>query len=387
MDDSFSSTIRRSKRIKNRLQDMIIPKEYLDPYYNHFTLRARNLSEYINVIGILNSFGDNSLFGRLVFRGHSDASSNYKLIPTIGRNTVGIEFRENSMVTEMLTLRPEQFAGITSDFDLLSKLQHFGLPTRILDFTYNPLIALYFACCSLKKTESRIVCTYDTSSPFSSYTIERICGMYRYVDYNATSLDQVLGGVSELKKYASVTMEHLMAKPLYSNDRIKNQAAVFMIFPNEIYDYRSQMVVLGAKKGNEEEYRRFPMNEGEEKRLEFIRKEPEIYKDKFCVNAATLRSLFQYYRNKFDDFEIGRESEINPKYHFLFQNRFSVLDMIQELSAKSISNNYISIIIEAKDKKRIIDELEIIGINKAFVFPELEYTAEMVKNRFALKRY
>ena len=387
MSDSFSATIKRSKRIKDLPQEMIVPKEYLDPYYNHFTLCVRNLSEYISVIGILKSYSDNPAFGRLVFRGHSDASSNYKLIPTIGRNPIGIEYRENSMVSEMLTLRPEEFSGITTDFDLLSKLQHFGLPTRILDFTLNPLIALYFACCTPKKMDSRIVCTYDTSFPYSSQIIEKTCGMYRYIDYNATSLDRVLGGVSQLQKYAGTTKEPLMAKPLYSNDRIKNQAAIFMVFPNAVYDYRSRMVILGAKKGNEEDYRRFPMSKEEEIRLEYVRKEPKVYKDRFFVNADTLRSLFRYYRDQFDDFEIGPESEINPKYFFLFQNRFSILDMVQELSAKTISNSFISIIVEAKNRKIIIDELATIGIDKAFVFPELEYTAEMVKNRFASRRF
>jgi len=84
------------------------------------------------------------------FRGHS--SVDYKLIPYIGRFfKVGhekalLDFerylfddfkRKYSMFTDV---RPK------NDKEFLFLAQHYGLPTRLLDWTFNPLIALYFAC-------------------------------------------------------------------------------------------------------------------------------------------------------------------------------------------------------------------------------------------------
>ncbi len=382
MVSSFAKEIKQSRIIKALPSETIVKRDYWDSYYNHFTLRVKTLAEYIDVISRLSRIAHNSDFNQLVFRGHSDASSNYKLIPAIARKDYGVEFCEESLIKEMLTLRPEEFVNISTDFDLLSKLQHFGLPTRLLDFTYNPLIALFFACCSDKKTDSRVICTYDTSSSFTADIVEKICGLYKYLDPTDISLDGVLGGVSRLNHYANSTFEHLMAKPKYTNDRIKHQSAVFMIFPNAFYDFRSRMVVLGRKHGNEEEYRlRFSLNEEENRRLEYIRKEPQIYDGSFNVNSQTLKKLLSYYSNQFDDFYSTSTSGINEKYHFIFKNRFTFFGSVQELSKEMISQCFISILIENKYRKRMLQELEMVGIDKAFVFPELEYTAEMVKNR------
>ena len=49
------------------------------------------------------------------------------------------------MIREIISLFPQEFVNDSSMFDKLVRLQHYGLPTRLLDVTRNPLIALYFA--------------------------------------------------------------------------------------------------------------------------------------------------------------------------------------------------------------------------------------------------
>ena len=82
------------------------------------------------------------------YRGHSN--STYKLEPSLFRKTKDGSFQylenEDTIYNELLTQNFGEFGADNSTFDRLVRMQHFSLPTRLLDISTNPLIALYFAC-------------------------------------------------------------------------------------------------------------------------------------------------------------------------------------------------------------------------------------------------
>lgn len=78
-----------------------------------------------------------------VFRGHGNYD--WKLKPLIERLEQAVQNRENDLVRELVAVAPNQFSTDVSMFDRLVRMQHFGLPTRLMDTTANPLVALFFA--------------------------------------------------------------------------------------------------------------------------------------------------------------------------------------------------------------------------------------------------
>lgn len=101
----------------------------------HFFSSISSVSRFVASI---NDKG-NTLF----FRGHTDP--NFTLRPSIMRSKK-LQKNESMLYNDLLIECPDDFEKCHTHLEKLVKMQHYGLPTRLLDITRNLLVALYFAC-------------------------------------------------------------------------------------------------------------------------------------------------------------------------------------------------------------------------------------------------
>ncbi len=158
-----------------------------------------------------------------LFRGVYDHS--YKLIPSIGRDTTegtygNIETLEYDLITDFKRLSiPELKETPTSDFEWLFLAQHYGLPTRLLDWSSNPMVGLFFAVSGGDNTDGALYIAKH-----------QVSDQYELFDYKTANVSESEKSQNPISRVFSLQQDQgkvIFVRPKYSDQRYINQKSVF----------------------------------------------------------------------------------------------------------------------------------------------------------------
>nr|WP_246451081.1 FRG domain-containing protein [Rhizobium paranaense] len=196
------------------------------------------------------------------YRGHEDAS--FELTPSLLRKWPDGAWKympnEDRLCKELLIAHYDEFQGDQYCFDRLVRMQHYGLPTRLLDISGNPLMALFFACyCreDLMNSDGEVIifrierekikyydsdtvsCLSNLSNLTNSQKSEINLGMELIQFNNEDVAHKLLHHIKSEKSYFEGRIQPddlgsiLCVKAKRTNSRIKSQSGAFLLFGHE----------------------------------------------------------------------------------------------------------------------------------------------------------
>lgn len=307
--------------------------------------------------------------GKCWFRGHADA--NWDLIPSVFRPVQSDSTRyynESALLSEFVRRHPEAKEKHSNTFELLTYAQHYGLPTRLLDWTENLLVALFFATENDPEKDGELISFKLT--PYSmennlfygkrlkeiiehqvlnDYKVDDNCSIDDYICKIFNLLFHSVDKVREIKHPLKINNISLTPDLLYGDSEtledflesknlrhpIEIRGTLYAKIPNSI---RKRNLLQNLKLSNR-----------------VIRYHPpylnaRLIAQKGCFTIHTGKII-----NNEEAFKIERDLKSNDK-------------MITTYT------------IPSESKEKIKAELKLCGITKSTLFPELEYQTVDIRN-------
>lgn len=150
----------------------------------------------------------------IVFRGQSKFK--YDLVASLFRETRSSTFEYN----QIHFLRASKFVEEEDELEIAIRAQHYGYNTRLLDVSYNCLIALYFACCDSENEDGAVfIMSVENYLPPTSIELSVL---YKKLIKDGSLLDDL----------SVFERNPLIIETIKNNDRIIAQHGAFLLYLN-----------------------------------------------------------------------------------------------------------------------------------------------------------
>lgn len=394
-------------------------------------VRINSVSEFIEKIVPLDKEGGAEIF----YRGHADRD--WELLPSIFRTPNGIA-NEHLLFRDMVAHLPQNFSSCKSALDYLVQMQHYELPTRLLDVTTNPLIALYFACQPAGDTSvSTIVNIAFDAGRYAVYEAsinpetgesegedEELLGAMIGVlaavlttaipNFDPNMHDEFLDSmfkdiaealVAKYPRFENAVRDVVEAGKKVGLESAKNGVIYLFSVPKDRikhYDSNTISVLANLAKCDDSDIdfsTKQSSDEKEHKRLEEFNEQPDIQ-----ILLHQIKEEKPYFRPLIDPHDLGSVFLVKAKYgnpritnqagaFILFGLGIGQSDPLEPEVQPLTKRGHVEIpsgwikhkfIVPKEKKEQIIKELAQLGITESYLFPEMDKYAKELKKRYNL---
>lgn len=306
--------------------------------YDKSFIEITSLEQYISKIKKIALPKAETAFPQVYFRGEADV--NWEIKASLFRGEIGktsyykdVNYsKESDLIASALIQCPQAFEKCPNAISRLILMQHYGLPTRLYDVTADPLVALYFACNIEPEKDGKVIYTKQDQNfkLYSSDFVNPLAELNEEIEND--------GEIMELHKLFSYCKKKKLFSEFQKNEFAKwlfqNATKPFLFQPpldNERIQRQNGAMIFSpllsmTDKQEEENYKKL----------------------KHSVDLYEETKQFEFMKSEAD---------------------------LQEMFSDEV------FLIPKNLKKSILHELEMVGINEASMFPELEHQFRTIKSQ------